>query len=176
MIAGYTDGKTWAIAADSGLFEDGGDSAPESGVYFLGVDTKVWRAEESLIGMAGTGRVDEISRNATTGDPYKLRDIFKASEATGPWTVLMVTQKGLYYLSEDFSVIKLKNKYFAIGAAGQPALGSLHTSHLLGIPVEKAVRLAVKASIANSIYAVPPVVLKVLGERSTVSDTKDNNR
>ena len=164
VIAGYTDGETWAIASDSGLFEDGGDDAPDTGIYFLGTKPKVWRVERSLIGMAGTSRVDEVSRGTTTGDPYKMRDALKAADVTGVWTMLMVTQKGLYYLSEDFAVVPLKNKYFAIGAASQPALGSLHTSHVLGIPVQQAVKLAVNAAIANSIYAVPPVVTKVLAE------------
>lgn len=167
VIAGYTDGKTWAIASDSGLFEDGGDEAPATGIYFLGSEPKVWKVEQSLIGMAGTSRVDEVARNATTGDPYKLRDLLKNAEVTGGWTLLMVTQKGLYYLSEDFSVIKLKNKYMAIGAASQPALGSLYTSHSLGIPVGDAVKMAVKAAIDSSIYAVAPVVAKVLGTSSS---------
>ena len=145
-------------------------------MYFIGTEPKVWRVEQSLIGMSGTSRVDEISRNAATGDPYKLRDLLKAAGDTGErWTILMVTQKGLYYLSEDFSVVKLKNKYFAIGAAGQPALGSLHTSYALGVPVGDAVRLAVKASIDNSIYAVGPIVLKTLGEKVNPVDTKDRH-
>jgi hypothetical protein len=165
VIAGYTNGNTWAIAADSGLFEEGGDDAPDTGIYFLGLDSKVWRVEKSLMGMSGTSRVDEIARNAGTGDPYKLRDILKAAEVTGEWTLLVVTQKGLYYLAEDFSVIKLKNKYFAIGVACQPALGSLSTSHLLNIPVVKAVKLAVKAAIDNSIYAVAPITSKVLEDK-----------
>lgn len=174
-IAGCTNGKTWAIASDSGLFEAAGENTPESGVYFVGGETKVWRVEDSLIGMSGTSRADEVSRGAATGDPYKLRDLLKASEVGGEWTILIVTQKGLYYLSEDFSVIKIKSKYFAIGGANQPALGSLYTSDLLGVPVEKAVQLAVKASIAHSIYAVPPVVSKYLGERFVVRDSKDSN-
>jgi len=165
VICGYTDGNTWAIAADSGLFEDGGDDDKETGIYFLGMDSKVWRSEKSLMGMSGISRVDEIARNAGTGDPYKLRDILKAAEVTGGWTLLIVTQKGLYYLSEDFAVTKLKNQYFAIGVACQPALGSLSTSHLLGIPVDKAVKLAVRAAIDNSIYAVAPIVSKVLEDK-----------
>jgi hypothetical protein len=120
--------------------------------------------------------VDELARHSSTGDPYKLRDILKAAEVTGSWTLLIVTSKGLYYLSEDFAVVKLKNKYFAIGVACQPALGSLHTSHSLGIPIGDAVKFAVKASIDNSIYAVGPVVSKVLGDKQVVSDTKNNNR
>ena len=162
VICGYTNGKTWAIASDSGLFEEGGDDTPSTGIYFRGLEQKVWRVEDSLIGMSGASRVDEISRNATTGDPYKLRDLLKNSEVTGSWTLLVVTQKGLYYLGEDFTVVPLKSKYFAIGVASQPALGSLYTSHSLNIPVEEAVKLAVRASIDNSIYAVAPVVSKVL--------------
>jgi hypothetical protein len=165
VVAGYTTGKTWAIAADSGLFEEGGDDAPDTGIYFLGSDTKVWRIEKSLMGMSGGGRVDEVARNSGTGDPYKLRDILKAAEVTGSWTLLVVTQNGLYYLAEDFTVIKLKNKYFAIGVACQPALGSLSTSHSLGIAADKAVKLAVRASIDNSIYAVAPIVSKVLEDK-----------
>lgn len=162
-IAGYSDGKTWAIASDSGLFEDGGgDDAPNSGICFLGTEPKVWKIEQSLIGMAGTSRADEVARGATTGDPYKLRDLLKAAEVSGAWTILVVTQKGIYYLGEDFSVTKIKNKYMAIGAASQPAFGSLYTSHSLGIPVGDAVKMAVKAAIDSSIYAVAPVVAKVL--------------
>ena len=168
VICGYTDGKTWAVAADSGLFEEGGDDSPSTGIYFRGIDSKVWRVEKSLMGMSGEGRVDEVARNASTGDPYKLRDILKAAEVTGEWTLLVVTQKGLYYLSEDFAVTKLKNQYFAIGIACQPALGSLSTSHLLGIPVDKAVKLAVRASIENSIYAVAPIVSKVLEDKQPI--------
>ena len=167
-IAGYTNGKTWAIAADSGLFEEGGDDAPDTGIYFRGINSKVWRVEKSLMGIAGTSRIEEVARNAGTGDPYKLRDILKVAEVTGSWTLLVVTQKVLYYIGEDFSVVKLKNQYFAIGAACQPALGSLSTSHLLGIPVDKAVKLAVRASIDNSIYAVAPIVSKVLEDKQPI--------
>jgi hypothetical protein len=88
VIAGYTDGATWSIASDSGLFEEGGDDAPSTGIYFIGVEPKIWKVERSLIGMSGTGRVDEISRNASTGDPYKLRDLLKSSEVTGEWSLL----------------------------------------------------------------------------------------
>lgn len=118
--------------------------------------------------MSGGGRVDEIARNSGTGDPYKLRDILKAAEVTGEWTLLVVTQNGLYYLAEDFTVIKLKNKYFAIGVACQPALGSLTTSHTLDIAADKAVKLAVRASIDNSIYAVAPIVSKVLEDKPPI--------
>lgn len=161
-MAGYTDGKTWAIAADSGLFEEGGDDAPDSGIYFLASEPKVWRIEDSLVGMAGTFLVDEISRHAISGDPYKIRDALKAAEVGGSWTLLVVTQKGLYYLSDDFCVLKLKEKYHAIGVASQPALGSLYTSNKLKIPIEEAVKLAVNASINSSIYAVAPVISKSL--------------
>lgn len=158
VIAGYTDGKTWAIASDSGAFEEGGDDAPSTGVYFLGSEPKVWRNEDSLIGMAGTSRADEVARSSTTGDPYKIRDALKAADVGGAWTMLVVTQKAIYYLGEDFSVTKMKSKHFAIGAASQPAIGSLYTSHSLGVSPLEAVRLAVKASVDSSIYAVAPVV------------------
>ena len=171
VIAGCTNGSTWAIGADSGVFEGGDfDGDSDSGLYWQADKPKVWRREHSLIGASGNSAVCDLAESCPSGDPYKIAAFMKAREGSDSvvgksWNVLVVRQEAVYYIGEDCDVHKMKRGYMAIGAAGQIALGALAVEYADIVDVKQAVRVAVKASIDNHIYAVGPVVVKVLHER-----------
>lgn len=166
VIAGYTNGKRWAIAGDSGTFEGGdyeGDS--DSGLVWQTDKPKVWRREESLIGAAGDSSICDLAESCTSGDPYTLAAHMKTGEATGKnWNIIVVTKRSVYYLGEDCSVHKMKRGYMVAGGAGQIALGALVVADKLGLDPEVAVKMAAQASIDNHVYARGPIKTKVLGE------------
>lgn len=168
VIAGYTNGKTWAIAADSGIFEGGDYDGDEgSGLYWEDPVSKIWQKDDSLIGAAGDVAACELAQSSTSGDPYKILAYMKASEPRlENWNVLVVTKKEIFYLSDDYSVSRFKRGYMTIGAAGGVALGALAVSAEMGQSPKDAVRLAVKVTIANHLYAVGPIKVKSLGEET----------
>src|ERR1035438_5238252 len=159
VIAGYTDGHTWAIGADSGIFEGGDyEEANDSGIYWETDTLKIWRREDSLIGYSGMGSAGAAAQSCKSGDPYKIAEAMKAAEVTGKsWNLLVVRKEAVYYLDEDGVVFKMRRGYMTIGGAGQVALGALMTAKALGIGPIEAVKLAVKASIDHHVYARGPV-------------------
>lgn len=162
VIAGFTDGISCAIAADSGVFEGGDfDGDTDSGLYWEADKPKVWRREDSLIGASGNSAVCDLAESCPSGDPYKIASFMKEGDAAGKnWNILVVTRRAVFYIGEDCDVHRMKRGYMAIGAAGQVALGSLYASHVLEQFPKFAVQMAVKASVNNHMYAVGPVKVK----------------
>ena len=154
VIAGYTDGKTIAIAGDSGAFE-------QSGLYQITLEPKVWQAGESLVGVSGSFHVMEVARKSGLGDPYALRNHLKEANVIGEWSVLAVTKKAIYEIDEEFGVVKFKENYCAIGAGNAVCIGALAILHENKVAPDLAVRLALKVSGKHSNFAMPPfIVLK----------------
>lgn len=155
VIAGVTDGKSIAIAGDSGAFE-------ESGLYQIISEPKVWQAGDSLVGASGSFHVMEVSRKSGLGDPYALRNHLKESNVVGEWSVLVVTKKAIYEIDEEFGVVKFKEPYCAIGAGNTVCMGALAVLNENRIAPDVAVRLALKVSGKHSNFAMPPfIVLKI---------------
>src|ERR1019366_9502594 len=73
-IAGLTDGKTCAIAGDSGLFEDG-----DTNIWWPTVRSKVWRIGNALLGACG-GSATEIAQSSKIVDPLKLAEYLKEKQ------------------------------------------------------------------------------------------------
>lgn len=152
VVAGYTNGKEFAIAADSGAFEE------SSSLKMTMAGGKVWATAQTLQGGAGNARVIEVARRANLDDPYQLATVLLDANIAGEWSVLVVTQKRLYEIGEDGSVFRFKEPYCAVGAAAPIAIGALATGHRkrMGSP-EQIVRLALDVSVQHSSLCSTPV-------------------
>jgi len=182
-IAGYTDGKTWAIAADSGIFEGGNFDGDEgSGIYWTSPVPKIWRVENSLVGVAGDAAIGDLVQTCASGDPHKLASFLRESVKNGSeiygkdWNVLVVTKKAVFYLDDLFAVSSFTRGYMTVGAAGSVALGALAVSAEMKQAPRDAVRLAIKVAIANHMFAVGPVKYKVLGEEKDLTPVSKSDK
>lgn len=151
VIAGYTDGKTCAIAADSGAFADS--------YAVVSKTPKVWQAGDSLIGVAGSFRVMEIVRESNLYDARSIRDLIMSSQIKDDdeWEIMVVQVKGLWYIGSDHSIGQYRNNYMAIGSGAPYAIGALWlASKSLETP-RFAVEQAAKAAIEHHTHASLPV-------------------
>jgi hypothetical protein len=149
VIIGYTDGKNYAIGGDSGAFDEGG-------LYQLTGEPKVWKSGDSLIGGAGSFRIIELARKSGLNDPYALRNHLIESNPGGEWSLLVVTKKALYELCDDFSVVKFKENYAAIGAGNSVATGAIATLAETKVEPDMAVRVALKVTVRHCNMAMAP--------------------
>jgi hypothetical protein len=149
VIIGYTDGKNYAIGGDSGAFDEGG-------LYQLTGEPKVWKSGDSLIGGAGSFRIIELARRSGLNDPYALRNHLIESNPGGEWSLLVVTKKALYELCDDFSVVKFKENYAAIGAGNSVATGAIATLAETKVEPDMAVRVALKVTVRHCNMAMAP--------------------
>lgn len=154
VVVGYTDGSQWVIGSDSGAFED-------TGLKQVLAEPKCWRAGEYLVGVAGSIRVLNLARKFGLGDPYAVRDHLAEQSIPGEaeWSVLVVGRKGIFEIDEHMGVAHVKEKYSAIGAANQIALGSLATLARLATEPEKAVREALRVSVEHHSLALGPLTV-----------------
>jgi len=153
VIVGYSDGKQWVIGADSGAFED-------SGLRQTLSEPKCWRAGDYLVGVAGSIRVLNLARKFKLGEPYALRDHLSEQNIPGEaeWSVLVVSKNGMFEIDEHMGVAQLKDKYSAVGAANQIAIGALAILAGAHTEPEKAVKLALKATLAHSNLVMAPLL------------------
>ncbi len=159
VIAGYTNGQQWAIAADSGIFESG-----ENGITFKTKVSKVWRNGNALIGAAGNSRACELAEMSPSNNPKEIVEFMKKNDATGDWNILIVTMDKVVYIGDDFSVSNIDGNYMSIGAASAPALGALCALDSMDANPAYKVRSAANASIKHHVWAVGPVKVLRLGE------------
>jgi ATP-dependent protease HslVU (ClpYQ) peptidase subunit len=160
VIVGWRDKKSAWIGGDAGAFDDGVSSASS---VVISAEPKVWKTPDGLVGVAGSFRLMDIARKSGIGDPYKLRDFLvgkKIENAGFPeseWTVLVVNKKGVFEICEDFSVIKNKDNYTAVGAASDVALGALAVLEgFKELLPQKRIELVLSASAYHSTMARPP--------------------
>ena len=149
VIIGCTDGKNYAIGGDSGAFDEGG-------LYQLTGEPKVWKSGDALIGGAGSFRIIEIARRSGLSDPHALRNHLMELNPGGEWSLLVVTKKALYELCDDFSVVKFKENYAAIGAGNSVATGAIATLAETKVEPDTAVRVALKITARHCNMAMPP--------------------
>ena len=161
VIAGFTVGKTCAIASDSAMFEvdkDGG----HTGIWWPANSPKVWRSGGFLLGGAGSTGPTVLAEESELGDPLKLvaflKDRKDSISADADWEIMVVHRRGLWIIWQDFVVERMKLNYHASGGASSPALGALAVSKKLKLSPLAAVRLAAQASCDHNISARPPVV------------------
>jgi ATP-dependent protease HslVU (ClpYQ) peptidase subunit len=151
IIAAKRDGRIAAIGGDSGAF--GGED-----IKMVSSDEKVWQVNNTLIGSAGNYRVIELAKKANLSDPYALRDnlLQHKDSLDGEWSILVVTARTIYEISEDFSVIKIKDNYNAIGSNGPMAIGALAS---VNNNPKDDVKLALQIVCKHSIYALEPTLV-----------------
>lgn len=149
IIAGFTDGTTWAIGGDSGAFE-------AEGTYMLTSEPKVWRAGENLIGGSGSFRVIELARKTGLKDPYALRDHLAELNINGEWNLLVVTKRFVYEIDDGLGVLRVKENYCAVGAASSVALGALAVLSADRVTSEYAVKTTLSVCGKHSTLATQP--------------------
>jgi ATP-dependent protease HslVU (ClpYQ) peptidase subunit len=163
-IAGYTDGKVCAIAADSGAFD---------GSYSVTVkEPKVWRADNALIGVAGSFRVMEIVRESRLSDAKSIRDLISSSvliKDGDEWEVIVVKPGGLWYIGGDHSIGQYRNNYLSIGSGAPYAVGALWVASKNGESPAVAVEQAVRAAVEHHTYASLPVKVLTIKPESVVT-------
>lgn len=152
IVAGYTDGKQIAIAADSGAFEE------TSSLKMTTATPKIWAVGSTLQGGAGSFRALDVARRANIEDPRMLAQHLMEANLQGGWSVLVVTRKGIYELSEDGSVLRTKECYGAIGEGAPIAVGALAACHRkrVGAPAV-IVRLALDVCVRHSSACSTPL-------------------
>src|ERR1039458_6818217 len=97
-IAGLTDGKTCAIAGDSGLFEDG-----DTNIWWPTLVPKVWRIGDVLLGACG-GSATWLAEESKISDPLTLVALLKEQKATEDdpdWDIIVVTRRALWVCREE---------------------------------------------------------------------------
>ena len=154
VIAAYYDKRGCWIGGDSGAFDE--DSV------VLTSDPKVWQAGDSLIGVAGTFRIIEVAKASGLSDPYELRDYLmteynsRAHPTSQEAEILIVNQSGIYYIGEDFSVVRSKEAYGASGAGGLIALGCLASLSKFQIEPKEVVRTALEVAAKHTVHSRAP--------------------
>ena len=152
VVAGYTNGKEFAIAADSGAFDEAGQ------IKMTVAEAKVWFAGNSLQGGAGNFRALEVARRANIENPQALSNYLMEANIAGEWSILVVNRRGVYELGEDGSVVRFKEPYGSIGAGGTLALGALAAEHRAKIGTPAAiVRIALDVCVRHSSACSTPV-------------------
>jgi ATP-dependent protease HslVU (ClpYQ) peptidase subunit len=139
----------------------GGDSAAvdENQVMNLVLKQKVWKAENSLIGFAGSFRHGEIAYKSGIGDPHKLRDYLATQFSEVETNFLVANTKGLYYIGGDMSLVRSREPYMAIGTGAAVAYGAMFATEG---PAKDRVMLGLKAAAYHGTTVRPPFkVLKL---------------
>lgn len=155
VIVGWFDKKSAWIGGDSGAFSDD--------TVTIATDPKVWKAEDSLIGIAGSFRQGELARESGIGDPYALRDhlatIWEGRNNTpSDWgaELLVVNLSGIYYITDDFAVVKCRETYGSVGGGEAIALGALFALDGITIAPKERLTIALKAASNHGAMSRPP--------------------
>ena len=153
VIAGFYDKKEAWIGGDSGAFD------PDCVVL---TETKVWRAEDYLVGSAGGFRLAEVAYESGIGDPYKLRDHLEAwwsancSGQSNETDFLVISTAGVWVIGSDFAVIRCREKYGAIGGGQLASLSAFYALEGVSMAGKERVTTALKASAYHTTVARPP--------------------
>lgn len=154
VIAGWHDKKQAWIGGDSGAFDE--DSV-------VLTEIKVWKADDYLIGSSGGFRLAEVAYESAIGDPHKLRDHLEAwwianssAQAENEADFLVVSTAGIWVIGSDFSVIRCRENYGAIGAGGLSALSAFFALQGITMTGKDRITTALKASAYHTTSARPP--------------------
>ena len=159
LIAGIRTPEGAFIGGDSGSFDEDGNAV-------IAFETKVWRMSDTLLGVAGSFRVAEIAQRSNIADPYQLRDYligeFSLNSSNGAFEnfeILILSLKGIYYIYSDFSVVRVRETYGAVGSGTMVALGALFVNSHTELTSTEVIRLALKAGNAHTSTVRPPYKL-----------------
>jgi ATP-dependent protease HslVU (ClpYQ) peptidase subunit len=154
VIVGWHSNKEAWIAGDSGAF--GGD---DNSVFTT--ETKVWKAEDSLIGAAGDFRIAEIAYESQIGEPYRLRDHLEqwaknSMVGENDTEFLVVSTSGIYIIDSCFAVIRCKEPYGAIGGANSAVLTAMCVLQGVAMNGKQKLTAILKAVSAHTNVTKPP--------------------
>jgi len=151
VIAGYTNGEDYAIAADSIVTE---------GDYWYLDGPKVWRRGPFLIGAAGSYRECVTASQCPSGEPEALCEFMEENVKKKSDFVLLVVARGnIWVIDRDFIPV-VHDHWWAIGTGAPAALGALYYSYRFeSLEPEYVVHRAVDAAIALHVSVRGPVVV-----------------
>lgn len=157
VIAAYSDGENIAIGGDSGAFDEN--------IAISTTTQKVWKAGEHLVGVSGSFRVMELVADSRLGNPRKVRDFLvaqseKSGFPTAEWAVLITDETGVWEIGSDFSLVKSRHHYNAIGSGGLAALGAFSAVQQYDLSAARRINLALEAALTHTPYTRKP--LKVI--------------
>jgi len=155
VIAGWHDKKQAWIGGDSGAFDD---------TTVVITETKVWKTEDGyLIGAAGGFRIAEIAYDSGIGDPHKLRDHLEAwwvanssAQSENDTDFLVVSTAGIWIIGSDFSVIRCRETYSAIGGGALASLSALFALDNVSMVGKERINVALKAAAYHTTHARAP--------------------
>lgn len=144
VIAGWHDNKQVWIGGDSGAFDEDSVTLTE---------TKVWKIDGYLLGAAGGFRLAEVAYDSGIGDPHRLRDHLESwwgenspAHAENDTDILVVSTGGVWIIGSDFSVIRCRENYAAIGGGGLAAMSALFALQNVAMGGKDRLTTALKAS------------------------------
>ena len=152
VIAGFTNGQSYAIGADSGAFEDG------SHLYLTARTPKAWVVGETLIGGAGSFRAVHLAQSSGLDDPHRLLNLLLEQTGLSGWSLLIVTRKAVTEVSDEGGVVAFRSHYAAIGAGASLAIGYMAGADKSAPPVQ-TVKKAMEIAGTHSVYCVPPYLI-----------------
>lgn len=152
VIAGFTNGTSYAIGADSGAFEDG------SYLYARTKTPKAWVAGDTLIGGAGSFRAIDVARSSGLSDPHKLLALLLEQPGLSEWSLLIVTRKAVTEVSDTGGVVVLRDHYGAIGAGASIAIGALAAANK-SAPTVLTMKKTMEITGRHSTHCVPPYLI-----------------
>lgn len=152
VIAGFTNGQSYAIGADCGAFEDG------SYLYTTTKTPKAWIVGDTLIGGVGSFRAIEVAKSSGLSDPHKLLTLLLEQTNLSGWSLLLVTRKAITEVSDEGGVTIYRDHYGAIGAGAGVAMGYLAGCNK-SAPTVLTIRKAMEITGKHSLYCVPPYLI-----------------
>ena len=154
VIAGFHSAKEAWIGGDSGAFDEDSVTLTE---------IKVWKTDDYLLGACGGFRLAEIAYESAIGDPHKLRDhleswwsVNSATQSENVTQVLVVSTAGVWGIGTDFSVVRLRENYAAIGAGGLSAMSALFALQGVSMTGKERITTALKASAYHTTQVRAP--------------------
>jgi hypothetical protein len=152
------------FAADSLLVSVPGSPFSVKGSQTIRREPKVFQNNGLLFGIAGSARMGQLLAYVFEPPEYipgqdkvrymvsrfvkALQECFDKEKFTEDdrWKFLLALEGELFEVDNDFAVCNTAATYEAVGLASDVALGSLHTTAQLGLPVRDRLYLALAAA------------------------------
>jgi hypothetical protein len=154
VIAGWHNAKEAWIGGDSGAFDE--DSV-------VLTEIKVWKTDDYLLGASGGFRLAEVAYESAIGDPHKLRDHLEAwwnenssSQAENDTQILVISTSGVWIIGNDFSVVRCRETYGAVGAGGLSAMSALFALQGVNMSGKDRLTTALKATAYHTTQVRAP--------------------
>lgn len=157
------------MGADRGLFNT------DSGDVSLCGDAKIWKYDNVLVGGAGETKIlQKLQYNIDYKTVYaKWKTTLRSSEQalaqtfipmvddvigslTEDFSILLGIGDELFILEENLAIVKLKNKYEAIGSGGDYAVGAIQALEPYNGKIENKIKKALQISSQYNVFVREP--------------------